>query len=184
MCCMYHVAGSCKFGSSCPKQRSHAPPLGAERGRFLAWIAMCRRLMKKRNASEELQPYTVPLTALDRLFPLNTRSPHQRPCPIPTLAPIPIPEPVSILPCAIPTQPIISEIHTRPALAGKSPVLPNHLQLILLTPKGGRPTYPGCPLTGTKVLHPPILLTPKGGRPPTSTLLTPKRERCQPNPSG
>ena len=74
MCCMYHIAGSCKFGSSCTNQRSHVPPLGAERGQFLTWIAMCRRLMKKRNASEELQPYTVPLTALDRLFPL-------RPCP-------------------------------------------------------------------------------------------------------
>jgi hypothetical protein len=71
---MYHIAGSCKFGSSCTNQRSHVPPLGAERGQFLTWIAMCRRLMKKRNASEELQPYTVPLTALDRLFPL-------RPCP-------------------------------------------------------------------------------------------------------
>ena len=82
---------------------------------------------------------------------------HQRPCPSPTLAPIPVPAPVSIPPCALPTQPIISELHTRPALIGKSLFLPNpptHPQPLPLQ-GGGRPTYSGCPY-GTTVLPPPM----------------------------
>ena len=99
---------------------------------------------EKRNASEELQTYTVPLTALDRLFPLNVRSPHQCPRLVPTRVPIPISAQVQIPPYANPAQPIISKIHTRTVLTGKSHKLPNQPPRYPDSPDDGR-TVPSDP---------------------------------------